>query len=135
MWTYVVRSTFHFVSYFTKVTKLCQHALMHDKYLFSTESHSAFSPNLIHGQITQISIDHMSSPENKKCSPWKVFGINHPQTLRLLSRRGPRGLDMRLSQHYIGPKMTFCHFSTFCRKKFPGLTNKFLHIFVQLWRL
>ena len=37
MWTYVVRSTFHFVSYFTKVTNLCQHALMHDKYLFSTE--------------------------------------------------------------------------------------------------
>ena len=33
---------------------------MHDKYLFSTESHSAFSPNLIHGQITQISIDHIT---------------------------------------------------------------------------
>ena len=26
-----------------------------------------------------------------------------------------------LSQHYIGPKMTFWHFSNFCRKKFPGL--------------
>ena len=25
-----------------------------------------------------------------------------------------------LSRHYIGPKMTKCHFSNFCRKKFPA---------------
>ena len=37
----------------------------------------------------------------KKCSPWKVFGKNHPQILQLLSRRGPRSLEARLSQHYI----------------------------------
>ena len=42
--------------------------------------------------------------KTKKCSPWKVFGINHPQTLQLLSRRGPRSLDVRLSQRYI------CHY-------------------------
>ena len=93
-----------------------------------TYSHCVFSPNLFHGQITQISIDQMSFPENKKCSPWKVFGINHPQTLPLLSRRGPRGPDAWLSQHYIGPKepkMTFCHFSNFYRKKFLGMTKYF----------
>ena len=57
-------------------------------------------------------------------SPWKVFGINQPQTLQLLSRRGPRSPNARLSQHYIGPKMTFWHFSNFYRKKFPGLTKE-----------
>merc|ERR1712218_330860 len=48
------------------------------------------------------------------------FGTNHPQNLRFLSRRGPRSLDMGLSQHYISSKMTFCHFSNFCRKKVPA---------------
>ena len=28
-----------------------------------------FSPNLFHGQITQISIHQLSGPENKKLSP------------------------------------------------------------------
>ena len=27
------------------------------------------------------------SRENKKCSPWKVFGINHPQTLQLFAEK------------------------------------------------
>ena len=71
--------------------------------------------------LAQILINQLSDPENKKCSPWKVFGKNHPQILLLLSRRGPRSPEARLSQHYIGPKMTFQHFSNFCRKKFPGL--------------
>ena len=34
----------------------------------------------------------------------KSFLINHPQTLLLLSRRGPISQEVRLSQHYIGPK-------------------------------
>ena len=38
--------------------------------------------------------------ERKKCSLWKVFGTNHPQTLQILSRRGPRSPDKKLSQHY-----------------------------------
>ena len=80
-----------------------------------SRSHCAFSSNLFHGHIVQIFILQLSDPENKKRSPWKVFGINHPQNLRLLSRRGPRSLYARLSRHYIGPKMTFR------RKKFPGL--------------
>ena len=100
-----------------------------------TVSHCAFSSNLFHRQIAQIYIDHLNGPENKKCRPWKVFGTNHPQTLLLLSRRGPRSLGARLSQHYIGPKMTFRHFSNFCRKKFPGLTKRLLHIFIQFWGL
>ena len=42
-------------------------------------SHTAlFSPNLFDGQITQISIHQLSDPENKKCSPWKVFRIEPP---------------------------------------------------------
>ena len=87
----------------------------------STASHCAFSSNLFHGYLAQIYIDQLSDPENKKCSPWKFFGKNHPQTPRLLSRRGPRSPEARLSQHYIGPKMTFQHFSNFCKKKFLGL--------------
>ena len=88
---------------------------------FKTWSHCAFSSNLFHGYLAQIYIDQLSDPENKKCSPWKIFGKNHPQTPRLLSRRGPRSPEARLSQHYIGPKMTFQHFSNFCKKKFLGL--------------
>ena len=96
-----------------------------------TYSHCAFSSNLFHGYLAQILINQLSDPENKKCSPWKVFGKNHPQILLLLSRRGPRSPEARLSQHYIGPKMTFQHFSNFCRKKFPGLTKRLLHNFIQ----
>ena len=87
-------------------------------------THCAFSSNLFHGQVVQIAILQLSDSENKKISPWKDFGINHPQTLRLLSRRGPRSPSTRLSQHCIGPKMTFGHFSNFSRKKFPGLTKE-----------
>ena len=85
------------------------------------DTHCAFSSNLFQRQIAQVFLDQLSDPENKKCSPWKVFGKNHPQILLLLSRRGSRSPKARLSQHYIGPKMTFQHFSNFCRKKFPGL--------------
>ena len=74
---------------------------------FTTTSHCPFSSNLFHGHLAQIYIDQLSDPENKKCSPWKVFGKNHPQILQLLSRRGPRSPEARLSQHYISPKMTF----------------------------
>ena len=45
--------------------------------LTSSKSHCDFSSNLFHGQIAQIQIDQLSDPEN--CSPWKVFGKNHPQ--------------------------------------------------------
>ena len=47
-----------------------------------------------------------------------------PSIPLLLSRRGPRGPSMRLSQHYIGPKKTFCHLSNFCRKKVSWLDKK-----------
>ena len=90
----------------------------------STGAHCAFSPNLFHGQITQISLNQISSPKNKKCSPWKVFGINYPHTPHHLSRRGYRCPEARLPQHYIGPKMMFCHFSNFCKNKFPGLKKE-----------
>ena len=40
-----------------------------------------FFSKIVSGQITQKSNGQMRSPENKKCSPYKVFGINHPQTL------------------------------------------------------
>ena len=83
---------------------------------FTTSSHCAFSSNLFHGQIAQIYIDQLSDPENKKCSPWKVFGTNHHQTMRLLSRRGP--------------KMTLRHFSNFCRKNFADLIKE---IFCTYW--
>ena len=63
-------------------------------------------------------------PRKQKISPWKVCGINYPQTLPLLSRRGPRSPDARLSQHYISPEMTFCHFFKFRQKKVFWLDNK-----------
>ena len=94
-------------------------------------AHCSVSSNSFHGQITQKAVHQIGDPENKKCSHWNFFGTNHPQNLRFLSRRGPRSLDMGLSQHYIGSKMTFCHFSNFCRKKFPSLSKRLLHIFIQ----
>ena len=54
----------------------------------------------------------------------KSWWINKPQTLLLLSRRGPRGPNTRLSQHYICPKMVFFHSSNFFRKKFLWLDKK-----------
>ena len=98
--------------------------------LLQSRAHCSFSSNSFHGQITQKAVHQISDPENKKCSHWNFFGTNHPQNLRFLSRRGPRSLDMRLSQHYIGPKMTFRHFPNFCRKKFPGLKKE---IFCTYW--
>ena len=100
-----------------------------------TKALCAFFSILFHGQIVQIAFLQVRDPENKKCSHWKVFGISHPQNLRLLSRRGPRSLDLGLSQHYIGSKMTFFHFSNFYRKKFPSLSKRLKHIFIQLWGL
>ena len=108
-------------------TRLLSANFSHESATNVRPTHTAlFFQNLFHGHIVQRYIDQMSPPKNKKCSLGKVFGINHPQTPGLLSRRGPRGLDARLSQHYISPKMTCCNFSNFCRKKFPGLTKKFL---------
>ena len=71
-----------------------------------------FLKNFSRANNSKIYIDQLSDPVNKKCSPWKP-----PSTLPLLSRRGPRYPDKRLFQNYIGPKMTFCHFSNFCKKK------------------
>jgi hypothetical protein len=65
------------------------------------------------------------SPRKQKMLPWKSFwNKNHPQTSLLLSRRGPRCPDARLSQYYISPKMICCNFSNFRRKKFPGFTKE-----------
>ena len=72
----------------------------------------------------------MSPAENKKCSPLKVFGIKPPSKMATFDKKGPRCPDVRLSQHYISPKMTFSNFSNFYRKNFPDLKKKFLHIFV-----
>ena len=60
----------------------------------------------------------------------KFLEWNHPQTLLLLSRRGPRCPDARLSHHYISQKMICCNFSNFCRKKSPGLKKE---IYCTYW--
>ena len=88
-------------------------------------THCAFSSILFHGQIVQTAILQLSDPGNKKCSPWKVFTINHPQTPRLLSRRGPRSQETRLSQHYISQKMTFQNFNISAEKSFQAWYNGF----------
>ena len=88
-------------------------------------AHCSVSSNSFHGQITQKAVHQITDPENKKCSHWNFFGTNHPQNLRFLSRRGPRSLDMRLSQHYIGPKMTFDIFQISAEKSFQAWKKKF----------
>ena len=75
--------------------------------MHSARTLCAFSSNSFHRQITQ---NQLSDPENKKCSPWKVVEANHPQTLGLLSRRGPRCLEARLSQQ--GPVFSTTWFFT-----------------------
>ena len=56
---------------------------------WSSVSHYAFSPNLFHGEITQKSIDQMNSPENKKCSPWKVSGTKPLSNLATFEQERP----------------------------------------------
>ena len=51
--------------------------------------HCAFSSNLFHGHIVQKYIDQMSPPENKKCSPGKVFGIKPPSNLATFEQERP----------------------------------------------
>ena len=65
----------------------------------------------------------MRHPETKNGALEKFLKYSHPQTQQLLSRKGPRYRAARLSQHYIGPKVTFCHLSNFFRKKSSGLSN------------
>ena len=83
-------------------------------------SHCAFSSNLFLKYLL-----------TKKCSPWKVFGVNHPQTPRPLSWRGPRCPEARLSQHYIGQKWHSYIFQISAEKSsqawykgFPDLLNE-----------
>ena len=82
-----------------------------------SSSHCAFSSNLFHRQILQIFFLQRSDPE-KKCSPWKVFGINHPQCLQFLSRRGPRSPGTRLSQHTLTQKWHSAIFKISAEKSF-----------------
>ena len=100
----------------------------------SPNSHCTFFFKFISWRIAQIAIHQLSDPGNTKCCPWKVFETNHPQTLQLLSRIGPGRPEARLSQHHIGPKMKFRHFSNFCRKKFPGLIKRVPAIIEWTWR-
>ena len=54
----------------------------------------------------------------------KFLEHNHFQIPLLVIKRGARGLDERLSWHYIDQNMTKHYFSNFCQNKFPGLTKK-----------
>ena len=87
--------------------------------ILNFKSHTTHYP-FFHGQTTQ----NLSTKWVPKSSSWKVFGIKHPQTLQLLNRRGPRCPDMRLSQHYIGPKNDILSFFNFLQKKVSFLFQK-----------
>ena len=58
-------------------------------FFVKTVAHCAFSSNLFHGHIVQKHIDQMSLPENKKCSPGKVFGIKPPSNLSSFEQERP----------------------------------------------
>ena len=62
----------------TKLTKVFPCEYQRHSIYFSTVTHCAFSSNLFHGHIVLKYIEQMSPPENKKCSPGKVFGIKPP---------------------------------------------------------
>ena len=85
----------------------------------------SFSTNLFHRQLTQISHDKIRSPGNKKCCPWKVFGINCPQNLRLFSRRRHETVS-RL--HWL--KKEILSFFNFLEKKVFWLDKR---IFSTYW--
>ena len=74
--------------------------------------------------MTQIAIHQLSDPENKRSSPWKVFRINHPQTLQLLSRRGPRSPVMRLFKIRLAQKWNSQISQIFTERRFPGLKKE-----------
>ena len=98
------------------------HILCQWKHKVEWATHCAFSSNLFHGQITR----KMSSPENKNCRPWKGFGVKPPShpARYFWAKEALECPDASLSQHYIGPEMTFWHFSNLCSKKLPGLTKE-----------
>ena len=83
----------------------CKDAVVQEWYrsCFSHTLHFFF--DFFHGQITQKYIDQISSPENKKCGPWKVFWCKMPEQ------------EAISTLHCIGLELTFCHFRNFCRKK------------------
>ena len=64
--------------------------------MHSTRTHCTFSSNLFHRQITQKDINQLSDPENKKFSPWKVFGIKPPSNIATFEQKKPRCPDARL---------------------------------------
>ena len=82
---------------------------------------SAFSSNLFHGQIVQIAILRLSDQENKKCSPWKVFRIIHPQN--------------RFAPGLLGPLLLKSHrfLEYFLQSSFQGL--HFLFFGSRCWRI
>ena len=91
-----------------------------------TAAHCAFSSNLFHCHIVQKYIHQMSPPENKKCRTGKVFGMKPPSNLATFEQERPQMPGCEAVSTLHQPKMTCCNFSNFCRKKFPGLTKKFL---------
>ena len=122
----------------------------------SVVPHCAFSSNLFHGQIAQIHFVFNWAGLKPRRSPNK--GVR-PRTLKYISTiwvdekmknvalekflkeppSNPATFEQERPLKPGGetvstlhcPKLTFQHFSNFCRKKFPDLTKRLLHIFIQ----
>ena len=101
----------------------------------STASHCAFSSNLFHGHIVQKHIDQMSPPENKKCSPGKVFGIKPPSNPWTFEQQRPQRPVCEAVSTLHQPKNDMLQFFKFLQKKVSRLDKKVFNIFVQLWGL
>ena len=112
----------HFVQHLSKSRQ--QHC--HVQFPFKSPYAHHYKPRLVYFlshflvqfiiEITQKYIDQLNVPENKNVALEKFLHQNHPQTLPLLTRRGPRCQNARMSQYYMGPKMKFVIF--------PSLTKE-----------
>ena len=58
--------TFFLKSYYKSFYGIMHQKITLSKFRYSHTMHCAFSSNLFHWQIAQISINHLSGPENKK---------------------------------------------------------------------
>ena len=96
----------------------------HICFVSPTYSQWAFFPNLFHGQIIQIYIIHLSSPEEKKCGLQNSWSLPPCKPRNFLAGKT---LDVRIQgclDITSAQKWQNVIFQISAEKKFPGLTKK-----------
>ena len=99
----------------------------------SLGSHCAFSSNLFQGQITQISIDQMNSPENKNVALEKFLDQTTLKPSNFWAGETLAARTLGFLNIILAQKWHSVIFQLSTEKSFPAL-QKVLNIFIHLWR-